>query len=117
MEVAAGLLRGGAAGMENRSAFLRRKAGKLQFLECTRRHGGNLRPVPNGFGRQTTRLTNFSISGVMFVLKREQFEGKGIKTSEGRVTRVPIRTLQFGVRDSCNSSLRRNGPAPARREV
>jgi len=68
------------------------------------------------FRRQAARFADFTICGVVFELQREKFEGEGIKSWEGRVTRAPIRTLKFGVRASWNSALRKNGLAQARGE-
>ena len=42
------------------------------------------------FRRHASRFADFPIGGVVFELEREEFEGKRIKISEGRVTRVPI---------------------------
>ena len=74
--MAAGLLPRCAAGMKNGGALFRWKARKLQFLERGGGHGGNLCPMPDDIWRQTTRLANCPIGGVVFELEREKFERK-----------------------------------------
>jgi len=103
--------------MENGGAFFRRNTGKLQFFERTRWHGGNLRPMLDDFGCQTTCLADFTVGGVMFELKLKQFQRQRIKISEGRVTQAPIRALKFRVRASRNPALRKEGLAQTRGEV
>ena len=58
-------------------------------------------------GREAASLTDFPIGGVMFELKREEFERKPVKIPEGRVTRAPI--IAFHVRASWNLALRKHG--------
>lgn len=72
----AGFLLRRAAGMKNGGALLRRNAGKLQFLERRRRHGGNLCPVFDRLWRATARPADFPVGGVAFKLKREQLQGE-----------------------------------------
>jgi len=74
--------------------------------------------------RKTPRFADFPVGGIVFELKREEFERKLVKISEGRVTRVPImvsefgvRSSEFGVRASWNSALRKNEFAQTRGEV
>jgi hypothetical protein len=134
MEVAAWTLFRRAAGMENRGALRRRETRQIQFLESGRRHGGDLRPMFDDSRRKTARLryatarqarfADFPVSGVVFELKREEFEREPVKISEGRVTRAPIsawelgvRSWEFGVKASWNSVLRKNGLAQTRGEV
>ena len=72
--MAAGLLLRRAAGMKNRGAFFRRKAGQLEFLECNGWHGRNLRPLLHRLRGKLAGQTNFVIGGVIFELKREKFQ-------------------------------------------
>ena len=97
VKVSAGLLFRRAAGMENRGAFRRRQTRQIQFLECRCRHGGNLRPMFDDSGRESASFADFPVGGVVFELKREELEGKLVKISEGRVTRVPIMVSEFGL--------------------
>ena len=101
--------------MENRGAFARRQTGQIQFLECYRRHGGNLCPMFDDFRLEVTSFADFPVSDVVFELQREEFECEPVKISEGRVTRAPI--WAFQVRASWNPALRKNGLAQARGKV
>lgn len=83
----AGFLFRRAAGIKDGSAFFRRNAGKLQFLECTGRHGGNLCPVLDHSWRQTPRLADFPIGGIVLELQREKFEREFIKLIALRLPR------------------------------
>ena len=76
VKMAAGFLLRRAAGMKNGGALFRRNAGKLQFLERASRHGGNLRPMLDHFWRQSARLADFPVGGIVFKLKREQFQSE-----------------------------------------
>jgi hypothetical protein len=76
VKMAAGFLPRRAAGMKNGRAFVRRKAGQLQFLECGGWHGGNLRPMPDRLRREPARFANFAVGGIMFELEREKFQGQ-----------------------------------------
>jgi len=115
MKMPAGLLFRRATGMENRGAFIGRETSQIQFLERRRRHGGNLRPMFDGFRRKIPGLANLPIRGVKFELKCKEFEGGPIKISEGRVTRSPL--IAFHIRASWNSALRKNGLAQTRGEI
>lgn len=63
-----------AAGMEDGGGFIRRETGQVQFLECDGRHGGNLRPMFNNLRRDSARLANCPVGGIVFELEREQFQ-------------------------------------------
>ena len=89
MKMPARLLFRRAAGMEDRGAFFRRNAGKLQFLERHRRHGGNLRPMLNGLRRSFSHFADFSVSGVVLELQPEKFQGEGVKILVGADVRRP----------------------------
>ncbi len=76
----------------------------------------------NGARRQVLSLADFSAGGVVFELEHEQFESQRTKTSEGRVTRVPIsefgvRSSEFKIWASWNSALRKHGFTQSRGEV
>ena len=113
----AGLLFRGAAGMENGGAFCRWNAGKFQFLEYRRWYRRDFRPMLDRPRHQFPTLTDFPIGWIVFQLEREQFEGEGIKISEGRVPRVPILNRGFGVRVSWNSTLRKKHLAQTRGKI
>ena len=89
MKMPAGLLFRRAAGMKDGGAFVRRETGQFQFLERGGRHGGNLRPMLDNFRRQSARFADFPVGGVVFELKREEFERSELKSR----------------RDSCTAAL------------
>ena len=62
--MAAGLLLRRAAGMKDGGALVGWNAGKFQFLERARWHGGDLRPMLEDFRSQSTRFTDFPIGGI-----------------------------------------------------
>src|ERR1700734_1913483 len=68
-----------AAGMENCGAFDRSKTGQFQFLERSGRHGGNLGPMLDNLRCQFVPFANFSISRIIFELKREKFKRERFK--------------------------------------
>ena len=74
MKMQAGLLFRRAAGMKNGGALVRREAGQFQFLERTRRHGGNVCPIFDGVWRDLVRLADFPVGGVVRELEREQLQ-------------------------------------------
>ena len=57
----------------------RRQTSQFQFLECRRRHGGNLRPMLDHFRREASRFADFPVGGVVLELERKEFEGKGVE--------------------------------------
>ena len=67
--------------------------------------------------RKTTRFADFPVGGVVIELEREELERQRVKISEGRVIRVPISALEFGVRASWNSALRKNNLAQTRGKI
>ena len=103
--------------MEYGGAFRRWNAGEFQLLEHRRGHNGDFGPMLDGSRHQFPTRADFPIGGIVFQLEREQFEGEGIKISEGRVPRVPILNRGFGVRVSWNSTLRKKHLAQTRGKI
>ena len=87
MKMAAGLLFRRAAGMKDGGALFRWNAGKFQLLERRRWNGGDSRPMLDHFWRQTERLADYPIGGVVFKLKREKLERESIKLIALRLPR------------------------------
>jgi hypothetical protein len=63
-----------AAGMKNVCARFRRETSQIQFLESSRRHGGNLRPMVDRIRKHISRLAKFSIRRIVLELQREENE-------------------------------------------
>ena len=76
MKVPARFLFGGATGMKDGSALVRRDARQLQFLECAGGHSRDLRPMLDDFGRQATCFADFPVGRIVLELESEQFEGQ-----------------------------------------
>lgn len=74
--MAAGLLPGGAAGVEDGGAFIRRNTGQFQLLEGARGHERDLRPVFDGLWRQLPGFTNPSVRGIGIELEGKEFVGQ-----------------------------------------
>ena len=65
--------------MKNDRALVWWQTGQFQFLERCRGHCGNLCPVFDDLGRQTTCFADFSAGGVVFELEREKFERESVE--------------------------------------
>lgn len=76
----AGVLVGGAAGMEDGRAFLGREAGQVQLLKDAGGHVGDLGPMFDRVRGLPARLANLSISWITFKLKSKELQGKRFET-------------------------------------
>ena len=76
VEMAAGGLAGGAAGMKNGGSLMRRQAGDFKFLE---RGGGNSRDGVGVPGRHAARIAQVTVGLDMLVLQGEQVASQFIE--------------------------------------
>src|SRR5882672_1322004 len=79
VKVAARLLSGRAAGMENSGSVLDWQTRQLQFLERRSWNRGNLPPIPYRLRRRSTRFAKPAIRPIMLELEPEQFERQPIE--------------------------------------
>lgn len=84
MNMPAGLVLRGAAGVEDRSALDGREAGEFEFLERGGRHCRDLPPPSERRWRYPTRLAKRSIGSDRGILVGEQLTSQAAEFSVGR---------------------------------